>query len=388
MAKPSYNGPFLLLHLNEADGFLDKSPARRQIATNGDIIRNPFDGPFADPDGFPTGCAEWPESPTPGGTLAGNFITVGCQELLSWQDEHFTIEFWTKIPELPDDSYRLEITNMGNTAYNRPMWTLYLRKVYNQDAYELNFEWIDVNGINKGQSFPFTGSYLRIQEWEHFVFTYSPLSQSFDYWINGESKGPFLGVSRPGDGPWSGVNILQSNNAGNVLTIGGVYPGDRTSNNNDATPDTYKGLMAEYRLMSAQSVYPLGEDFTPRTTTYPDYEFEGGDSEIVEINPSFVNGLPKIYFDSSRHCPKLAKTYFEDPATRDDVGFNEGELYFQRPDPQQPEIFLWVYVNINAENEAPVFRWVPVSAVQKGLINPETGNPWRSRRGNRLGEPF
>jgi hypothetical protein len=147
--------------------------------------------------------------------------------------------------------------------------------------------------------------------------------------------------------------------------------------------------MAEYRLTSGQSVYPLGQDFTPQTQAFGDYPSSGGEgTEIVEINRSFVNGLDKIYMDSSRHCPTLTRIYTDSPVGNTRVGNNEGELYFQRKDPQSSNLFLWIYVNVNAENEDPVFRWVPYSAVEKGVINPETGNPWRSRRGNRFGEPF
>ena len=267
--KPSYNGAFLLLHLNENDGFVDKSPGRRQITTNGDIIMNPFDGPFDGTDGFPLGCAEWPAEPTPGGTLADNYITVAAQDLLSWQDQHFTIEFWCKIPELPDDTWRMELTNMGNLNNDDPTWSLALWKQYGENGYFFRFRWEDSNKVGKYMDLPFSPDVLRIQEWEHFAFSYSPLSQAFDYWINGVSKGPFPGVASPGSGPWSGVNILQDNDATNTLTIGGVHPGDRSSNSNDTTPDTFKGLMAEYRLMSGQSLYPLGPGFhSPGSTLW------------------------------------------------------------------------------------------------------------------------
>ena len=374
--RPTYQGIFLQLHLDEANGFNDTSSARRLVSNNGQVAIDPFDSPFEDPDtGFAVGCANWPQDPPPGGTNDLNSITVSCGDLLSWQDESFTIEFWYKFVLLPAENQELTISSMGGNTGDFG-WELVLNR-----SHELEFRWTDINGLTRSNKFELEPDLFKVQEWQHFAFSYSYIAESFDYWIDGISKGPFIGLGDRG-APWSGVNILQTNDATNALTIGNEHGADRPSSN------IFRGFMAEYRLVSGVVVYPFGEDFTLRTSPFLDEDpIDGGEEEIV-INPVLVNGLPKVYVESSRHFPKLCQLRTENPNKVSGIGNSEGELYFQRPDPQQNFVFLWINVNINAENEAPVYRWVPMSSVQKGVINPETGNPWRSRGGNKLGEPF
>jgi hypothetical protein len=388
--QPTYQGVFCLLHLNEPDkGYLDKGPSRRTVGRSGIIFTNPFDGPFEDIETQNVvGCVDFPQDPPPGGTNANNLISIACENLLSWQNDKFTIEFWFRLFELPSDDYDMIFTSMGSGEPDAS-WELRFKKVYGSSSYQLIFNWEDTRGFSKTQTFEVVPDLLKLKTWQHFAFAYGDVVEAFDYWIDGVSYGPFPGVqSGQNTGPWNGVNIRQSGSINNVLTIGNVHPGGRNDNQEATYPDVFKGQLFDYRLTSNQTVYPIGADYTPRTAAIPDYEATDPDgSEEIVIERAFVNGLPKIYVDEFRHFPKLAQVKTSSPQSGVE-GFAEGELYFQRRDPQRPELFLWIWINVQAENETPVYRWVPWAGVEKGKINPVTGNPWRSRFGNKLGEPF
>lgn len=395
-AQQTYQGIWCLLHLNQrgeaedGEGLLDSGPSRRSVNTGGSVFVDPFIGPFVDSaTGNESGSTFFPINSAPGETLGGNLLSIACGKDLSWQDTEFTIEFWMKIAAVPSYDENVPLVSCGGANANYADWEIKFFKEYNSNDTLLNFNWVDPLGRNREQNFPVDLEKIKFNQWQHFVFEYTWQEQSFDYFLDGESQGPFEG--KPKLGVWDGLYIQQTDDVANSVTIGNWHFGRRPENlEEDKIPEVFKGHIAEFRIISGAAAYALGTQFTPQNAPYVDSDPDDliEDPEEIVIERAFVNGLPKVYVESNKHFPKLVQVKTSDPWDLKNYGNAPGELYFKRPDPNQPFIWLYIYINVNADNEAPVYRWVPFAGVQKGLIDPITGNPWRVRRGNLLGEPF
>jgi hypothetical protein len=389
-------GTFCLLHCDERNedfeiALVDKGRLGRNVATSG-LFVNPFDSPFEDFDEISFGSTVFPVDSieNPGsGDIGGSLISIPSGSLLAWQDKSFSIEFWMNPRALANSDRRMPLAFSGGTSEEED-WGVEIFKPYGETNYELRFSWTDINTFHKYASWTVDVDLIKLNQWQHFVIQYDAGISFFNWWLDGVSQGPLEKPTTPNTGPWSGVNIIQTLDSSNNLTIGNYCPGKRLKESTTEFPSVYRGSIAEFRLISSLAPFPIAGDFVPPTEPYVNEEREPDPEppEEVVINRAFVNGLDKLYIENARHLPSLCTVKTQMPQRAPELGNAAGELYFFRPDPQQNIIFMYVYVNTNGEGEEPVMRWMPVSTPIKGRENLITGTHWRNRAGNRLGEPF
>lgn len=223
--------------------------------------------------------------------------------------------------------------------------------------------------------------------WQYFVFQYDPGSEYFSVWVDGQLAGSFLGPSLGSlYGPWDGIYVRNSRaETGRSLSIGGP---PSTSNIN-VRGGMFIGLMDEFRFTYQQTFYPSLQSSIPVPTTRlvdPEPLPDPGNPEPAEIFRPFINGVNKVNIEKAKFAPALCGVRTDLPEDFD--GTHEGQLYFFRPDPDYPKVFMYIYLNIQGDGEDPIFEWVPVSMPVIGKKFFDAGTKWKSRKGTTFGEPF
>lgn len=394
-------GIFTLLHF-DADPPVDSGPYRRIVTLQGDTA---YDG-LNDAFNPPPGPGETPVS----GSLkfeaeetdyAGLQIFPTVKADLILENEPFVIEGRVRFDVAITKNYRL-FSYGGNVTM--PAWSIRLQAPKeNTNTYtavrgqwSFIFEWEDrflvdryivfpVANAGQAITFPFTPA-----SFDHFVFQYDPDNGGqFDIWVGGQRVGSKPGsaavspLGRPFDGLY--CRSVQAESAV-CLAIGGPHSPVIA----EEFRWNFSGNMDEIRVSVGQLFY-AGDSIPVPSAPYPtpDPLPEPEPPEEISLSRCMLGGLQKTYIEETRHTPTLGLISSKPPDREyPENATHEGKLYLYQPNTSFSVVYLYVLININGDNQEPNLVWMPFSSVKFGRTLVDTGTSWKSRRGNRLGEPF